>query len=103
MCGYIPSHMPRHGVQQWLVKWKGYDADRNTWEPFDNLMTPEVVEEATKVREAALQPRTHEGLSKFVIAVLKAVLEARGLETSGNKAALVARLLAALVPQSSFL
>ena len=102
MCGYIPSHMPRHGVQQWLVKWKGYDADRNTWEPFDNLMTPEVVEEATKVREAALQPRTHEGLSKFVIAVLKAVLEARGLETSGNKAALVARLLAAaLVPQSS--
>ena len=59
------------------------------------------LEEATKVREAALQPRTHEGLSKFVVAVLKAVLEARGLETSGNKAALVARLLAALVPQSS--
>ena len=29
----ILRHRQRHGVDQWLVKWKGYDDTMNTWEP----------------------------------------------------------------------
>ena len=35
-----------YGVEQWLVKWKGYAEDRNTWEKWDNLLTPAVEAEA---------------------------------------------------------
>ena len=51
--------------------------------------------EAAKVREAGL-PRTAAGLQKAVVVTLKAVLAARGLDTSGQKAQLVARLLSVL-------
>ena len=27
----------RKGKQEFLVKWKGYGADENTWEPYNNL------------------------------------------------------------------
>jgi hypothetical protein len=27
----------RKGKQEFLVKWKGYGADENTWEPYSNL------------------------------------------------------------------
>ena len=27
----------RKGKQEFLVKWKGYSADENTWEPYNNL------------------------------------------------------------------
>ena len=46
-------------------------------------------------REAGL-PRTATGLQKAVVVTLKAVLAARGLDTSGQKAQLVARLLSVL-------
>ena len=51
--------------------------------------------EAQRVRTAAL-PRDQAGLAKLVVVTLKAVLEERGLDTSGNKAALVERLLEVL-------
>ena len=85
-----------YGVEQWLVKWKGYGDDRNTWEPADNLLSSQVQAEAVQVREAALQPRTQAGLLKFVVVTLKAALEARELDTRGQKAELAARLLASL-------
>ena len=45
--------------------------------------------------EAAL-PQTEAGLQKAVMVTLKAVLAARGLDTSGQKAQLVARVLSVL-------
>ena len=40
--------------EQWLVKWKGYGEDRNTWEPWDNLLTEQAQAEAQRVKAAAL-------------------------------------------------
>ena len=40
--------------EQWLVKWKGYGDDRNTWEPWEHLLTEAAQAEARQVKEAAL-------------------------------------------------
>ena len=79
-----------------MEKGTGYSEDRNTWEPEHNLLSSQVQAEEKEVREAALQPRTQAGLLKFVVVTLKATLEARGLETTGSKPELAARLLAEL-------
>mmetsp|Transcript_41088 Transcript_41088/g.82361 ORF Transcript_41088/g.82361 Transcript_41088/m.82361 type:complete len:133 (+) Transcript_41088:684-1082(+) len=89
-----------YGIEQWLVKWKddrlrSYGEDHNTWEPWDHLLTAEVRTEAQRVRTAAL-PRDQAGLTKLVVVTLKAALDERGLETTGQKAELVGRLLEAL-------
>ena len=64
-------------------------------EPWDHLLTAEVRTEAQRVRTAAL-PRDQAGLTKLVVVTLKAALDERGLETTGQKAELVGRLLEAL-------
>ena len=92
----VMQYRCQYGVEQWLVKWKGYDQDRNTWEPWDNLLTDGVRAEAQAARTAGL-PQSREGLTKLVVVTLKAALEERGLDTSGQKAVLVDRLLAALM------
>ena len=38
---------------QWLVKWRGWGEDRNTWEPWEHLLTEAAKAEALKVKEAA--------------------------------------------------
>lgn len=53
-------------------------------------------EEASIVRESSL-PRDVEEIGKFTLVTLKAVLNHRGLDTDGSKAALVARVHAALL------
>ena len=55
----------------------------------------EVQAEARQVRTAAL-PCDQAGLAKLVVVTLKAALDERGLETTGQKAVLVERLLEAL-------
>lgn len=94
----VIQYRSRYGVEEWLIKWKGYGTDRNTWECWENLLTVEVREEASKAREAALQPLTKAGLLKFTMVTLKAVLEHRGQESIGNKVELVDRLLGTLQP-----
>ena len=83
--------------RQWLVQWKGYGEDRNTWEPWDNLLTDEVKAEASQVKQAALPTVA----KKLTVALLRAELEARGLDASGLKADLVQRLQDALSPALS--
>jgi hypothetical protein len=53
------------------------------------------------MREVTLMPRTPAGLLKFTVATLTAVLAARGLNTAGQKADLVKRLLEVLPPDDS--
>ena len=100
-CPYLTKvvqYRCQYGVEQWLVKWKDYGEDRNTWEPWDNFLNVEVRSEARAARTAAL-PRTEAALSKHVVVTLKAALDQRGLDSSGQKADLVSRLLAALLSE----
>ena len=91
-----------YGVEQWLVKWKTYGEDRNTWEPWENLLTEEVQSEAQRVKDASL-PTSMAGLKKLTVPRLIDALQARSLPTEGNegrralKDVLVARLFEALM------
>ena len=35
----VAQYRIQYGVEQWLVKWRGYSEDHNTWEPWGNLLT----------------------------------------------------------------
>ena len=83
-----------YGVEQWLVKWRGYGEDRNTWEPWENLLTPQVQAEAQRVRDDFL-PRTQAGLMKLTLPTIRAAMALRSLDLVGLKADLVARAEAA--------
>ena len=76
--------------RQWLVQWKGYGEDRNTWEPWDNLLTEEVHAAGGQQDEgyAALPSMAH----KLTAPMLREALQAKGLESSDLKDALVDRL-----------
>ena len=84
-----------YGMEQWLVKWCGYSEDRNTWEPWENLLSHEVQAEAQRVRNDFL-PRTQVGLMKLTLPTIRAATALRSLDPVGRKADLVTRLLAVL-------
>ena len=33
----VVQYRCQYGTEQWLVKWKDYGEDRNTWEPWEHL------------------------------------------------------------------
>ncbi|KAI8388359.1 uncharacterized protein BYT42DRAFT_559839 [Radiomyces spectabilis] len=39
----IRNHRVRNKVLQYLIKWKGYDSDENTWEPEDAVSADEIL------------------------------------------------------------
>ena len=43
--------------EQWLIKWKGYGEDRNTWEPLEHLLEDWVKARAAEIKARALAPR----------------------------------------------
>ena len=88
----VAQYRIQYGVEQWLVKWRGYGEDRSTWEPWDNLLTEAVQAEAHQVKDSALPSVA----KKLTVPLLKAALEARGKPSDGLKATLVERLLEAL-------
>ena len=66
----VAQYRIQYGVEQWLIKWRGYGEDRNTWEPWENLLTVEVQVDACKVKENALPSVA----KKLTVALLKQAL-----------------------------
>jgi hypothetical protein len=48
----VLQYRKRYGKEQWLIKWKDWPHDRNTWEFWENLLSEEVQLEAAKLRPA---------------------------------------------------
>ncbi|XP_070580091.1 uncharacterized protein [Ptychodera flava] len=61
----------RKGMVEYLVKWKGWTAKYNTWEPEENILDPKLVEQFIRrcrrreAREAKLRKRRFEIMGDF--------------------------------------
>lgn len=48
----VLDHKIDNGVSYFLIKWKGYDSENNTWEPEDTLSCPDLVSKYKKRAQA---------------------------------------------------
>ena len=51
---HVVQYRSYYRKEQWLVKWKGYGEDRNTWEPWEHLLTEAAQAEAQQIKNHAL-------------------------------------------------
>ena len=80
----IVNHRIRKGVDEFLVKWLGYDDNENTWEPLSNLDCPALVQEYwSDVRRLRPLPPFH--------------------DSAPGEAALAAALTAEVLPSNYFI
>jgi len=61
----VLEYRVRYGTEQWLLKWKGYRPDRNTWEPWEHLITEQVEGEARQFRDGTVSRADEAGLMKL--------------------------------------
>jgi len=61
------AHKQRHGKGkklQYLVRWKGYDDSQNTWEPVENIHTPELIKSFHATSPTAIKELRMKGSKK---------------------------------------
>lgn len=55
----IVNHKGSSGNYEYKVRWKGYSADRDTWEPASHFTDPELIHECWKRRDAGKTTSNH--------------------------------------------
>lgn len=54
----VVQYRKYYGKEKWLIKWKGYGEDQNSWEPMENLLEDWVKQRAADVKRAAEAARS---------------------------------------------
>lgn len=78
----------RQGKVEYLLKWRGYDSDDNTWEPKDNLQCSDLVEAYEKDHQKPKVPIVSKGKGKRIASEKREPAKKRKVTSdSGSEAA----------------